>query len=100
MKAKEYFQRYAESTGEPLDRLNEILRDITLEGEKVAKARNASKDAAFRVIFNELNQKANKLIQMINEYEKFSNPPVKFRNDCLKIFISNSSPEFYQMIWG
>jgi len=97
MKAKEYFEQYADQNQEQSSewRIVDALRKMVLEVKEIATMRNARKDEALISIFEEQNRKCNSFIRMVNEYE---NHKINYKPDALKIFLISSDEGFAKRI--
>jgi len=92
-KAKDYFNQYqTENQDRGCDwRLIHALDQILKEFHTLTKARNAQTMPALTAIFRELNQKASKLIAMLNELEPYKTDG-QIRPDAFMIFAIERIP--------
>lgn len=100
MKAKEYFEYFLNVNKEdsPEKRLLDCINKMVLEVSEIRKIRNAKTDSAMISIFKEMEVKSHAFIKMVNETEPFkSNGEVKY--DAFKLYINQTSPELFNLIW-
>ncbi len=99
MKAKEYFKKYKDiKTEKRRDyALVKCFMDMFNEVKEIQKNRNAKSNSAMISIFNEINQKGNAFIKMVNsEIDETKEGKVYY--DGFKIFIQIQMPELAKMI--
>lgn len=88
MKAKEYAKRYSESQDKN-ECLFQIVRDILLESEEIAKQRNIKRGSALFSVFDELSKKWKAFVRLTND------PTI--RPDGFERYFEKQMPETYQL---
>lgn len=98
MKAKEYFVEYKKLLETEIFEIAIITQfnNMFQECQQIAEQRKAKANNAIISIFNEMNDKANSLIRMINKADDRG-----LYRDAFKIYIAQRTPDFALLIgWG